>query len=198
MFIPNLVKKEPFWLICFNVFVGGWMKLDELDFSAAVAWEPGEENWRVGKQVARKKWAGLVPTKNWSQWYCGATNEQKKLVLFYVPRPERLRWYLVRNDQTKKFCPGLEENTVNCGWVVECGLGAGFTFCSQHNDNTGSCWVGLDAPRCLHWLIYKHSELDEFMVCKAIREVQIQVEVTPIAMGDMRGDMRAGSGPSAN
>ena len=55
-------------------------------------------------------------------------------------------------------------------WIVDglwSGLGAGFTFCSQHNDhsNTGSCWVGLDAPRCLHWLIYKHSELDEFMAC---------------------------------
>ena len=39
------------------------------------------------------------------------------LVILHVPRPERLRWYLSRDDQTKKFCPGLEENTVNCGWV---------------------------------------------------------------------------------
>ena len=41
----------------------------------------------------------------------------------------------------------------------------------------------LDQGHCLHWMIYKHSELEEFMVCKAIREVQIEVEITSIEVG---------------
>ena len=193
MFIPNLVKKEPFWLICFNVFVGGWMKLDELDFSPAVAWEPGGENWRVGKQVARKNWAGLVPTKNWSQWYCGATIEQKKTSFYFTFRgPKDLggTW----SEMIKRKSSVRDWKTTL--WIVD-GLWSAVWVPASHSaasTTTTRAHVGLLA------LV----DLQAFGAGWVYGVQGYQGGSDPSGShtdqkkGDMRGDMRAGSGPAAN
>lgn len=106
-----------------------------------VAWEPGFTGEILWLIFATKNWGVLYQQKigvNTVETYMNNI-----LVILHVPRPERLRWYLSRDDQTKKFCPGLEENTVNCGWVCRPqkdshGGGLCLTFCSRFNDHKTS------------------------------------------------------------